>query len=538
MIPNVSRGDRMTGLLAYLAGPGRHNEHTDPHVIAGSSPVMAWWSDMQLDRSAIADLGRHLDAPRTTFDVQVKQGHVWHCSLSIASDEGPLSDTQWQAIADRFMDGMGFTDETKAPVRWVGIRHGVSSGGNDHIHLAVQWVREDGTRCFIKNDYQRSQQVAREIEAEFGLQRVGADTHHERAYKPGEREAAARREARAAARDRGEEWASLSTGQRTARTLREMAQTPPRAQLSLSVRAAAVASLDEGEFVRRLRAAGLIVRPRYARGTTDVIDGYSVAQRPATGEAPVWYGGGTLAHDLTLPKLRELWTDTPHAAAAAAAEWGAAARRRRPVAPGREATEPTADDWTRATRRLAELHDQLSSTPQTDVGEWARVARQLGGATAAWARRVEPGTGPLTDAALALGRCAQVRHTPPRRPAAPNLSLANVAATLIGASRRGAGPAAQAALALQLVRLTTKLYAAHQAANDYRRSQALIAAAHQQLQPFAARMRTADASNMSAAAYASSRPGTTVTPRGAGQPVSQPLRPAAPVRQPTRGINR
>lgn len=525
----------MTGLLTYLFGAGRHNEHTDPHVVAGSAPVMAWWSDTELDRGAVADLGRHLDAPRRVFGVEVKQGHVWHCSLSIAAGDGQLSDSQWEAIADRFMLGMGFTDEAKAPVRWVGVRHGLSTGGNDHIHLAVQWVREDGTRCFINRDYARAQQVAREIEDEFGLQRLGADTHHERAYKAGEREAIARRTARSDARDDGVDWADLTREARVARTLRATPTLQPRTQLALTVRAAAVASADEAEFVRRMRNEGLIVRPRYARGTTDVIQGYSVAQRPPAGVRPVWYGGGSLAHDLTLPKLRELWPDTPLAATAAAQEWTAAARRKRPVAPGREAVEPTTADWTQAARRLSALHDQLSSTPTSDVAEWARVARQLSGTAAAWARRVEPGHGPLTDTAVALGRCAQVRRTPPRRPSAPNLSLAGVAATLIGASRHGAGPAAQALLVMQFIRLATKVYAAHQATTDLRRSQALAAATRQRLEPLAARLRTAD-TTASTSPY---RPaGTDVSAPRPGSPVGQPLRPQPPVHQPTKGINR
>ena len=54
-----------------------------------------------------------------------------------------------------------------------------------------------------------------------------------------------------------------------------------------------------------------------------------------------WFGGGRLAQDLTLPRLRETWTDTPQAATEAAAEWVAAKRGRRAVAPGRELAAPT-----------------------------------------------------------------------------------------------------------------------------------------------------------------------------------------------------
>ncbi|KQU04475.1 hypothetical protein ASG56_14125 [Rhodococcus sp. Leaf7] len=40
MIPNITRGAKMTGLVSYLAGPGRSNEHENPHVVAGHESVI------------------------------------------------------------------------------------------------------------------------------------------------------------------------------------------------------------------------------------------------------------------------------------------------------------------------------------------------------------------------------------------------------------------------------------------------------------------------------------------------------------------
>ncbi|OFT92930.1 hypothetical protein HMPREF3092_06470 [Brevibacterium sp. HMSC24B04] len=48
MMPNVVRGDRMAGLLTYLTGPGRANEHTEPHLVAGDEAMMAWHDDDEL----------------------------------------------------------------------------------------------------------------------------------------------------------------------------------------------------------------------------------------------------------------------------------------------------------------------------------------------------------------------------------------------------------------------------------------------------------------------------------------------------------
>ena len=59
---------------------------------------------------------------------------------------------------------------------------------------------------------------------------------------------------------------------------------PDREVLERAVRLSAAASASEGEFVRRLRAEGLIVRPRFAAGREDQVVGYSVALTPAEGQ--------------------------------------------------------------------------------------------------------------------------------------------------------------------------------------------------------------------------------------------------------------
>ena len=35
MIGKVLRGERPEGLIRYLFGPGKREEHTDPHIVAG-----------------------------------------------------------------------------------------------------------------------------------------------------------------------------------------------------------------------------------------------------------------------------------------------------------------------------------------------------------------------------------------------------------------------------------------------------------------------------------------------------------------------
>ncbi|MFW1308663.1 hypothetical protein ACEV7Y_23360, partial [Vibrio parahaemolyticus] len=81
-----------------------------------------------------------------------------------------------------------------------------------------------------------------------------------------------------AARIGGEqpEWHRLDPKERQARITAEVRLNAPRNDLARSVRAAAGASENEAEFVRRLRRSGVLVRPRFAEGTTDVITGYSI----------------------------------------------------------------------------------------------------------------------------------------------------------------------------------------------------------------------------------------------------------------------
>ncbi|MCH8614404.1 relaxase/mobilization nuclease domain-containing protein [Arsenicicoccus dermatophilus] len=498
MMPNITRGDRMGGLLVYLAGPGRRNEHTEPHLVAGDPALMAWYDDNELGHEDALAIARHLDRPRRAFDVEVRGGHVWHCSLSLRAEEGRLTDERWREISESFVRRMGLDDQegTKAPTRWIAFRHGVSSAGNDHVHLVVNLVREDGTKADVWGDFRDAQRACRGLEVEFGLQRLESAQHDRasRGYHPAEIEADARRRARGkfeAARRAGTEsrtWWSLGKDEREDLVSAQRAADQPRWALARVVRACATASADEAEFVRRMRRQGVLVRARYAEGTRDVVTGYSVAARPEPGQRPIWYGGGHLARDLTLPRLRAEWPDTPQGASAAAAEWGAARRGRRPVAPGREAREPDPALWREVGADLDRLRDQLRSVPVDDREVWARVARQTAGAFAAWSVRVEVVPGPLAATADVLARSAELRRKPGGAPRA-GLASASGAATLLGArTARGREKAVQAVMLRQLANLSRALFDAHRAMEDAQRAAAIERAIRRDLAVMAARL--------------------------------------------------
>lgn len=481
MMPNVVRGHRMAGLMTYLVGPGRHNEHTEPHLVAGDGALMAWYDDNELGRDSALAIARHLDKPRAVYGVEVKGGHVWHCSLSLRADEGTLTDGDWGKIARDFIAAMEFDDNqgTKAPCRWVAVRHGLSENGNDHIHIAVNLVREDGTKASVHNDFRRAQAAARALEAKYGLEELESVKAERatRGYHPAEREAQARARARAkyerarTKMDAGTPpWERLDGMERQARIAAELRTDQPRYLLSLKVRGCATASRSEAEFVRRLRREGLLVRPRYAEGRTDVITGYSVAERPEAGERPIWYGGGQLGRDLSLPRLRDGWEDTPTGAMDAAAEWNAAKRGRRVVAPGREATEPTARQWVQQQERLSTLVDRLSEVPVEDRDTWATVARQTAGALAAWSNATEETPGDLAAAAEALSRSAQTYRRTVRPEKARTIAISGAAMLLASAARGGQGTVAQAVMLRELIRLSERVADAAVAARDARQA--------------------------------------------------------------------
>lgn len=501
MIPNVVRGDRAQGLLAYLVGPGRANEHTEPTLIASDDPLaMVIHGDTELGRSAAAELARYIEQPHRALGVDVNGGHIWHCSLSLSAEEGQLSDEKWGEIARDFVTAMGFDDHegTKAACRWVAIRHGVSKNGNDHIHLAVDLVREDGTNAWIHNDFQRAQQASRAIEVAHGLEELGSDkaARATRGYDPAEREAQARARAAGrygreveAARRAEPSWLALTPAQRRSqaraawdslpldeqrsRVRAELRTDQPRYVLALNVRAAAAASNDEAEFVRRLRRQDLIVRPRYAQGTTDVVAGYSVAERPTQGERPIWYGGGNLGRDLTLPRLRSEWPDSVESSTAANAEWAAAMRGRRVVSVGREASTPSPADWQRSASDLEQLVQKLRAVPVDDRETWVQVARETSGALAAWSRRVEQTPGDLGNAAHVLSASAQTYRAPQKPPRRTGNVLSGVAFLAASATHGGQGAVAQAAMVQSLLRLAQSIHRSADAARDTRQARAI-----------------------------------------------------------------
>lgn len=428
MIPHVRKGGDMRGLVQYLQGPGRANDHREPHVIGGEPFLTAWYGTEELDRAAANEIADYLDEPRRLYGVEMRgqvttqdpetgnkvvlgyeKRDTWHCSLSVAPEDGVLPETQWQQIADEFMDRMEFTEASgKAPARWVAIHHGLSGQGDDgqdHIHIAASMVREDGTRWAgqyqlnpetgkFEGDYEKVQRVCRQLEREHGLTAVDGR----------ERDAFERADGPAA----------------QARAQRRRLTVPERSELGGRLRRAAVASQSEAEWIRRVRADGVVLKPHWARGTNDVAAGYKAGLKPhSRDEKLVMIGGGNVADDLSLGRIRENWpAPTVQQADAAAAEWQTAFRGQPPAERNGRETKPLLGEKTSETahENFAAFNDRLAAVPIGDHAQWADAARDVSGVLSSWARyESDPANREqLSHAARALGRSAQLE-----RPAGP-----------------------------------------------------------------------------------------------------------------------
>jgi hypothetical protein len=144
-------------------------------------------------------------------------------------------------------------------------------------------ARTDGTRPRLSYDWPKIDAACRWAEREFGLRAVRSD--------------------RTAAKQ--------PTRAEKAKAARARQAEPARTALARVVRSAAAAARDEGEFFALLDRAGLAVRKRTA--PSGDVTGYAVGQ-PGDLNAnggQVLFGGGRLAPELTLPKLRRRWTGQP-----------------------------------------------------------------------------------------------------------------------------------------------------------------------------------------------------------------------------------
>ncbi len=327
-------GANTRGLLAYLYGRGTHDEHFDPHIVAGFA--MLGMPDPGRDETAtFTELARHLDAPvrlrNSEFGKPVTD-HVWHCPVRAAPEDRYLSDAEWSEIAHRVVAAAGIAPAgDDLACRWIAVRH-----ADDHIHILATTVREDGRRPKLHDSGMRVADACREIEKDYGLRRL----------KKGDRTGTRR-----------PTQAEMHKAQRLGweQTSKEWLQD--------RIRAAIPHATSAEELLAYLEAEGIRVKAK--RGPSGDLLGYAVG-RPGDlnkDDEQIFHPGGKIAPDLSLPKIKaRLESSQP--------EEHPTARRAQPSTP-----------WHRATDALDSLHTDLADDARaqahiTALGELIEATAQ------------------------------------------------------------------------------------------------------------------------------------------------------------------
>jgi hypothetical protein len=284
-------------LETLLHSPGRNNEHVNPHLLAAWAGVPA-----RLEPPGEGTEGRKtwrlaqiLEVPAALARGKVPERLVWHCVVRAADRD--LVVGEWQTICAELMHRTGLSEHGQEDkgVRWVAVHH----GGN-HVHIVAVLARMDGRPVRLHGDWYRVQEAMAWAEKEFGLTPVA---------RAGPRGTATRRPARAET----EKAARLAPAE-TEKAGRPGRPVAARTELRRLVEAAAAAARTEEEFFAALAARDVSVHFRKSAIRPDEVTGYAVGLRSdTTGKegGPVWFSGGKLAPDLTLPRLRSRWATGP-----------------------------------------------------------------------------------------------------------------------------------------------------------------------------------------------------------------------------------
>jgi hypothetical protein len=328
MIPDIQAVVFPKRLITYLFGPGHKKEHTDQHVVAGSEIIeLLYLNGRNLPPKAINNLTSLLQENDHLYTGNVTQ-LARHCSLTLPTADGVLSDEKWRKIAQSFMDKMEFHDWTGAvrPRHWVAVRHGLTANGHDGIHLVYSLIDDHGKKADLvwkKNnrgrisDYEKAQLVAREIEKEYGLTELDSAKYNlevSRGYDQKElidyvtNKVKALWNYKQIKEETNQYWSTLS-GTRQHEIIQANANDYiPRFYIRHLLLQCKSATTSESDFIKLARFKGLILRPRYKKGGNDEVSGYSVAIKPEFGQnKPRYYSGSSVDKELNLSTLRKSW---------------------------------------------------------------------------------------------------------------------------------------------------------------------------------------------------------------------------------------
>ncbi len=361
MIANITRGNRVRGLAAYLHGRGHANEHTHGGrpggaVIGGNLGVdgdrdgRGWASDMQ----TVIDQRRDVSRP------------VWHMSLRLAPDDRALSEQEWRDAVQEIGERMG----------WAEHPHVIVKHADDHVHVAVSRVGYDGQLWHGRHDRRQAQQARQAVERRLGLTAAPVDKTTSTATRL----------------TRGEYAAGLRTG-----------DVPDKERLRNAVASAVEASkgLGRAGFEQALDGLGVLHRANVA--STGRVSGYSFALPADEGE-PVWHKASGLSRGLAWSKVEpQLAANLPEPKTEAPARRLFESRRKHTQRV--DEVQAAARQQDRSTRRRAAVGNAQQTRSRQDVASRSTWKRRSAASPRTWLPRAR-------RHAEAFGRPATV--SPPR----------------------------------------------------------------------------------------------------------------------------
>ena len=110
MISRVYRGAGTYGLVKYLFGMGRRNEHADPRLVAswdGDPTGVTPTYDRGTGTFAVGPLAGLLDQPLAACSRHDPR-HVYHLVLRIDAADRVLTDAEWAEVAGEAMAATGW----------------------------------------------------------------------------------------------------------------------------------------------------------------------------------------------------------------------------------------------------------------------------------------------------------------------------------------------------------------------------------------------------------------------------------------------
>jgi hypothetical protein len=146
MIVTISKGNFVKGLINY------HEKKVERGV--GALILDSTFSRNKSQRIAefldLADLNR-----------KVKKARYIHMSVSFSQEDGVDREKQL-AIADRYLEGMGYADAPRLIYEHTDTKH-------RHFHIVTSAVNLSGRKIAVFRDHFKNQELSRSIEKEFGL---------------------------------------------------------------------------------------------------------------------------------------------------------------------------------------------------------------------------------------------------------------------------------------------------------------------------------------------------------------------------------